>query len=245
MKSEIKIKDLTFNYLIPDEKNLSLKSIFINFFKTKLFKKYTVLKNFNLEIYNNDRIALVGKNGTGKSTLAKIIDGVYKVDKDQLKIIGNIYALYEPYSMLNNEFNASENIRIFYSNHNYSIKKILKIEKVILNFCDFDQKFINLPLKYYSSGMITRLVISLYVFLKMKKPYTFIIDEAFAFADIHFKKKVLSKINNKISQSNIFIMVSHDFDLIKKYCNKAVLIKDKKNFKSGTVDKIQKIYEKI
>ena len=118
MKSEIKIKDLTFNYLIPDEKNLSLKSIFINFFKTKLFKKYTVLKNFNLEIYNNDRIALVGKNGTGKSTLAKIIDGVYKVDKDQLKIIGNIYALYEPYSMLNNEFNASENIRIFYSNHN-------------------------------------------------------------------------------------------------------------------------------
>ena len=134
MKSKIKIKDLTFNYLIPDEKNLSLKSIFINIFKTKLFKKYTVFQNLNLDIYNNDRIALVGKNGTGKSTLAKIIDGVYKVDKNQLKIIGNIYALYEPYSMLNNEFNASENIRTFYSNYNYSIKKILEIEKVILNF---------------------------------------------------------------------------------------------------------------
>ena len=198
MKSKIKIKDLTFNYLIPDEKNLSLKSIFINIFKTKLFKKYTVFQNLNLDIYNNDRIALVGKNGTGKSTLAKIIDGVYKVDKNQLKIIGNIYALYEPYSMLNNEFNASENIRTFYSNYNYSIKKILEIEKVILNFCDLDEKFINLPLKYYSSGMITRLVVSLYVFLKMKKPYTLIIDEAFAFADIHFKKKVLTKINNKI-----------------------------------------------
>jgi ABC-type polysaccharide/polyol phosphate transport system ATPase subunit len=79
----------------------------------------------------------------------------------------------------------------------------------------------------------------------MKKPYTLIIDEAFAFADIHFKNKVLKKINEKISQSNIFIMVSHDFNLIKKYCNKAILIKDKKNFKSGTVDKIQKIYEKI
>ena len=125
MKSEIKIKDLTFNYLIPDEKNLSLKSVIINTFKTNLFKKYTVFQNFNLEINNNDRIALVGKNGTGKSTLTKIIDGVYKVDKNQLQFTGNIYALYEPYSMLNNEFNASENIRIFYSNHNYTIKKIL------------------------------------------------------------------------------------------------------------------------
>ena len=61
MKSEIKIKDLTFNYLIPDEKNLSLKSVIINFFKTSLFKKYSVLQNFNLEINDNDRIALVGK----------------------------------------------------------------------------------------------------------------------------------------------------------------------------------------
>ena len=188
---------------------------------------------------------MVGKNGTGKSTLTKIIDGVYKVDKNQLQFTGNIYALYEPYSMLNNEFNASENIRIFYSNHNYTIKKILKIEKNILEFCDLDKKFINLPLKYYSSGMITRLVISLYVFLKMKKPYTLIIDEAFAFADIHFQNKVLKKINEKINQSNIFIMISHDFNLIKKYCNKAILIKDKKNYMSGTVDKIQKIYENI
>ena len=48
MKSEIKIKDLKFNYLIPDEKNLSLKSVIINFFKTSLFKKYSVLQNFNL-----------------------------------------------------------------------------------------------------------------------------------------------------------------------------------------------------
>ena len=205
----------------------------------------SIFKNFNLEIYNNDRIALVGKNGTGKSTLTKIIDGVYKVDKNQLKIVGNIYALYEPHSMLNTEFNALDNIRIFYSNYNYTIKKIKKIEKNILIFCDLDKKFINLPLKYYSSGMITRLVVSLYVFLKMKKPYTLIIDEAFAFADIHFKNKVLKKINEKISQSNIFIMVSHDYNLIKKYCNKAILIKDKKNFKSGIVDKIQKIYEKI
>ena len=245
MKSEIIIKDLTFNYLIPDEKNLSLKSVIINIFKTNLFKKYTVLNNFNLEIYNNDRLAIVGKNGTGKSTLTKILDGVYKVNKNQLKITGNIYALYEPHSMLNTEFNASENIRIFYSNYNYSIKKILKIEKNILNFCDLDKKFINLPLKYYSSGMITRLVISLYIFLKMKKPYTFIIDEGFVFADMHFKNKVLKKINNKINQSNIFIMVSHDFNLIKKYCNKAILIKDKKNYKSGSIDKIQKVYEKI
>tara|TARA_B110000483_G_scaffold242027_1_gene326576 strand:- start:2207 stop:2944 length:738 start_codon:yes stop_codon:yes gene_type:complete len=245
MKSKIKIKDLTFNYFIPYEKNLSLKSVIINIFRTSPFQKYPVFKNFNLEIYNNDRIALVGKNGTGKSTLTKIIDGVYKVDKNQLKIVGNIYALYEPHSMLNTEFNALDNIRIFYSNYNYTIKKIKKIEKNILIFCDLDKKFINLPLKYYSSGMITRLVVSLYVFLKMKKPYTLIIDEAFAFADIHFKNKVLKKINEKISQSNIFIMVSHDFNLIKKYCNKAILIKDKKNFKSGTVDKIQKIYEKI
>ena len=140
MRSEIKIKDLTFNYLIPDEKNLSLKSVIINVFKTNLFKKYTVFQNFNLKINNNDRIALVGKNGAGKSTLTKIIDGVYKVDRNQLKIVGNIYALYEPYNMLNNEFNASENIRIFYSNYNYVIKEILKIERNILDFCDLDKK---------------------------------------------------------------------------------------------------------
>ena len=146
--------------------------------------------------------------------------------------------------MLNNEFNATENIRLFYANYNYTIKKILEIKKIILDFCDLDRKFVNL-LKYYSSGMIARLVITLYVFLKMKKPYTLIIDEAFAFADIHFQNKVLKKINEKINQSNIFIMISPDFNLIKRYCNKAILIKDKKNFKSGTVDKIQKIYEKI
>ena len=122
MKSKIKIKDLTFNYFIPYEKNLSLKSVIINIFRTSPFQKYPVFKNFNLEIYNNDRIALVGKNGTGKSTLTKIIDGVYKVDKNQLKIVGNIYALYEPHSMLNTEFNALDNIRIFYSNYNYTIK---------------------------------------------------------------------------------------------------------------------------
>ena len=79
----------------------------------------------------------------------------------------------------------------------------------------------------------------------MKKPYTLIIDEAFAFADIHFQNKVLKKINEKINQSNIFIMISHDFNLIKRYCSKAILIKDKKNFKSGSINKIQKLYEKI
>ncbi len=245
MKSEIKIKDLNFSYLIPDEKNLSIKTLIINIFKSNFLKKYTVLKNFNLEIKNNERVAIIGKNGTGKSTLTKIIDGVYKVNKAQLKIVGNVYSLYEPYSMLNNEFNAAENIRLFYSNYNYNIKEILKIENEILKFCELEERFVNLPLKYFSSGMITRLVISLYVFLEMKHPYTFIIDEGLVFADMHFKNKVLKKIEEKIKQSNIFILITHEFDMIKRYCSKAILIKDKRNYCSGSVDEIQKIYEKF
>jgi len=243
MKPVIHFQDFSFNYYLPDQNNTSLKFLLSNPFKIHKINKLNVFKKINLKLFKNEKVAFIGKNGSGKSTLIKIIDGVYKIYNGSLKLNGNIYAIYDLGLILNDNFDAKDNIRIFLSSHGYRISQIKDLEKKIINYCEFDENIKKLPISKYSSGMKNRLILSCFIFLKMKKPYSLLFDEALVYSDQHFQKKISKEIDKKIKDSKLFVMVSHNRDLLKKYCSSAVLFKSNNQLVKDKLQKILKIYD--
>lgn len=182
--------------------------------------KIPILKNINLEIKEGERVGLLGRNGSGKSSILKVICGIYPIDSGKLSISGRVFPIIETGIGFDPEMSGRQNIKnaLIY---NYSLEYYSKrIEDEIIAFSELGDK-IDLPIKIYSSGMIARLAFSVSI---IQDSDILVIDEVFSTGDSCFNQKSQLKMSEKISNSKICIMVSHDILMIEKFCNRAVLL---------------------
>jgi len=217
MKKEpvIILKNITKKYYL--EKPQTLKKLLKNLFHP--FEKFTVIKNFSLTVNRGEFILLTGPNGSGKTTLLKLIAGIIKQDSGEIKTYGRIVPLIELGAGFNLELTGRENILINATILGLSKKEIKEKMNAIISFSEID-RFIDIPLKRYSTGMISRLAFSIAAF---SNPDILLLDEVFAVGDINFRQKTF-KILNQFKKQKKTIILTTNFPLMIKIVDRKIFL---------------------
>lgn len=179
-----------------------------------------ILSNINFEFNDGDKVGLIGHNGSGKTSLLRLINKIYHPTKGVLSSEGSMASLMDIGLMLSPECTGYENIKILCLHFGFKVKDSNIIEKVT-EFSGLGE-FLNLPVKNYSSGMQARLVFSI---SSMIRKEILLMDEGIYTGDYSFKTKAGEILNGLLGSAKIIVFASHDLEFIKSQCNKIILLK--------------------
>jgi ABC-type polysaccharide/polyol phosphate transport system ATPase subunit len=200
----------------------TLKERVFDFFRFHGSDTFQALKNINLEIYKGECVGLVGRNGSGKSTLTKIMTGIYMPDKGGKVVMHGDHLLLNLGLGFAHELTARDNVYINASILGLSQEKIKYIFDDIFEFAEL-QAFVDVKIKYFSSGMVQRLAFSIAMYAESDIVF---LDEVFAVGDAKFVKKATDAIEKNfiLNKNRTIILVSHSEEHILKYCSRAFLL---------------------
>ncbi len=219
-KIAIQVNHLVKTYKLYDKPKDRLKEALGFGRKKKRYKEHSALKGVDLTIYQGETVGIIGTNGSGKSTILKIITGVLNATEGEVAVNGRISALLELGAGFNMEYNGIENVYLNGTMMGFSRKEIDEKLPAILEFADIGE-YINQPVKTYSSGMFVRLAFALSINID---PEILIVDEALSVGDVFFQAKCYHKFEEFKEQGKTIVFVSHDLSSISKYCDRVVLL---------------------
>ncbi len=246
----IKVENLSKLYHIGAKKSGSLRETLEHSFNKLIGKKdaidkaeeFWALKDVNFEIKKGEAVGIIGRNGAGKSTLLKILSRITEPTTGKITINGRVASLLEVGTGFHPELTGRENI---FMNGAILGMKQAEIKRKFDEIVDFSgiEKFIDTPVKHYSSGMYVRLAFAVAAHLE---PEILIIDEVLAVGDAEFQKKCLGKMNDVSSkEGRTILFVSHSMPMITSLCSKAFLFNSGYMVESGKPsDVILKYYNK-
>lgn len=248
MNTYLEAKNLTLNIPIFDTNRSFRHSLFKHCVGGQIIKNndarnstvnVRALDNINFRLESGDRLGLVGHNGSGKTSLLRVLAGIYF--PENFSIInhnGKITSLFNISIGIDGDDTGLENIFTMGMYLGISKKEILMKQDEIIEFSGLSD-FINLPVRVYSAGMLLRLSFAV---VTMLEPKILLMDEGFGTGDLDFTKKAQLKLEDFYKNVEILIMASHSDELIKKLCNKALLLENGKMKAYGDVEKVLDIY---
>ncbi len=183
-------------------------------------KDHYALTDVDFTIYKGETVGIIGTNGSGKSTILKIITGVLSPTSGELSVDGRISALLELGAGFNMEYNGIENIYLNGTMMGFTRKEIDEKLDSILSFADIGD-YVYQPCKTYSSGMFVRLAFAVAINIE---PEILIVDEALSVGDVFFQAKCYHKFEEFKQQGKTILFVSHDLSSIAKYCDRVILL---------------------
>lgn len=235
----VKIDHVSKYFRLPTEASTSLRTTLVNRFRgIKGYKEQHVLKDIDFEVEKGDFFGIVGRNGSGKSTLLKIISQIYVPEKGKVTVNGKLVSFIELGVGFNPELTGRENVYMNGAMLGFSTQEIDEMYDEIVDFAELHE-FMNQKLKNYSSGMQVRLAFS--VAIKARGD-VLVLDEVLAVGDEAFQRKCNDYFLERKKSGLTTILVTHDMNAVKKYCNKAVLIEDGLIKVAGNVDKVANQY---
>jgi len=195
---------------------------------------YTVhaLRDINLHLRPGERIGLVGRNGAGKTTLLRVMSGVYEPGSGRVRIEGRISSLTDIMLGMDSDANGYENIVLRGIVLGLTRKEATALIPEVAAFSELGQ-YLDLPVGTYSSGMMLRLAFAVSTAVV---PDILLMDEMIGAGDAHFVEKAQSRINNMIERVSILVIASHNEEIIKRFCTKAILLDEGKIRHMGGVD---------
>ncbi len=199
------------------------------------------LKGVNLEIKKGETVGIIGTNGSGKSTVLKIITGVLFQTSGDVWINGRISALLELGAGFNQEYTGIENVYLNATMMGFSDEEIEKKLPEIIEFADIGD-YINQPVKTYSSGMFVRLAFAVAINID---PEILIVDEALSVGDVFFQAKCYSKFEEFKRKGKTIVFVSHDLSSISKYCDRVYLLNKGDLFGEGSPKEMIDLYKRV
>lgn len=235
----IEARDVCMTFKMPTERIDNLKEFAIKFIKHKIrYQKLEVLKDVNLSVARGESLALIGRNGAGKSTLLKILAGIVTPTSGLVLTKGNTVPLLKLGAGFDMNASGKENIFLNGAMMGFSRREMLKKYDSIVEFSEL-KNFMNVPLKNYSSGMISRLGFAIAVDVN---PDLMLIDEVLGVGDIPFRNKCAAKIDELKTNGTTFIVVSHSMSQILTLCQKAVYLENGIVKMQGNVNEVAKAY---
>lgn len=237
----IKVDNLSKTFKLPHEKNTSIKSAFINFYKRKKsFEKQEALKNISFEVKKGEFFAIAGRNGGGKSTLLKMLAGIYTPDEGQVHVRGKLTPFIELGVGFNPELSGRENVFLNGALLGFNRKEMEAMYDDIVEFSEIE-RFMDQKLKNYSSGMQVRLAFSIAI---RARSDILLLDEVLAVGDAAFQQKCFNYFEKLKQQKKTVVFVSHDMGAVKRFCTKAIYIDGGKIIYEGDPADVADLYVK-
>lgn len=229
----IEVNDVSMRFNLGIEKGFSLKQGFVDLFnkekrKNKKKNEFWALKDVDFKVNKGEVVGFIGSNGAGKSTLLKVVAGVMKPTKGNVRAYGNICPMIELGAGFDMELTARENIYLNGAVMGYSKELIDAKFNDIVVFSELHE-FLDVPVKNFSSGMVARLAFSVATIVE---PEILIVDEILSVGDIAFQAKSEAKMRSMIGGGTTVLFVSHSIEQIKKMCDRVIWIEH------GVVQKI-------
>ena len=238
----MKIENVSMKFNLSSEKVDNIKEYVIKMIKKELmFQEFWALRDISFEVQKGDRVGIMGLNGAGKSTLLKVISGVLKATQGTVTTNGKIAPLLELGAGFDKEYTGRENIYLYGAVLGYSKEFIDSKFEEIVKFSGL-RKFLDVPLKNYSSGMKSRLGFSIATIVE---PEILILDEVLSVGDAKFRKKSEKKILSMMDKGVTVLFVSHSLAQVQRICNKAMILENGTIRNIGDVDEIAAEYENM
>ena len=204
-------------------------------------RDFFALDKISFQVKKGETVGIIGTNGSGKSTILKIITGVLNPTTGSAEVNGNISALLELGAGFNSEYTGIENIYMNGTMMGFSREQMDAKMQDILGFADIGD-FVNQPVKTYSSGMFVRLAFALAINVE---PDILIVDEALSVGDVFFQAKCYRRMEEMMKNGTTILMVSHDMGSIIKYCDKVVVLNQGHFVAEGPAGDMVDLYKKI
>jgi lipopolysaccharide transport system ATP-binding protein len=245
MKPILEVQNVSKKYKIHHQSGgyLSLRERMQNAFKfqNNSAEDFFALNNISFEVQAGESIGIIGRNGAGKSTLLKILSKITPPSKGKIITRGRIASLLEVGTGFHPELTGRENV--FFNGSLLGMRR-KEIESKFDEIVDFSgvEKFLDTPLKHYSSGMQLRLAFAVAAFLE---PEILVIDEVLAVGDAEFQKKCLGKMEDVSKSGRTILFVSHNMAAVENLCRRAILLNAGKVVIQGNVTEVMKRYQSL
>lgn len=242
MSNIIEVKDVSIKFNLCREKVDSIKEYLIKLIKGKIqYDEFMALKNVSFNVEKGDSVGLIGFNGSGKSTMLKVIAGVLKPSSGSVAVHGSVAPLIELGAGFDFDLTARENIYLNGAILGYSRKTMDMHYDDIVEFSELHE-FMDVPLKNYSSGMVARLAFAI---ATIGFPDILIVDEVLAVGDFKFQQKCENRIQNMRDKGTTILFVSHSIEQVEALCNKAVWINKGEVKMIGSAQEVCAEYRKM
>lgn len=214
MSNAVEVEHLSKTFRLHHERNQSLKSAIMRG-RISRYEEFLAVDDVSFEVKQGSTFGLIGSNGSGKSTLLKCLARIYSPNKGSIKYNGRMAALLEVGSGFHHELTGKENIYLNGSILGMSKKEIDKKYEEIVEFSGVE-RFIDQPVKNYSSGMYVRLGFSVAISVQ---PEILVVDEVLAVGDEEFQRKCLQKFKDFSAEGRTVILVTHSMDSVREMCD--------------------------
>ena len=220
-KCMIDVKNVSMRFNLAQEKTDTIKEYFVKLLKGKLlFNEFYALNDVSFTVNQGEAVALIGRNGSGKSTMLKNIAGVMRPTKGSVQVNGTVAPMIELGAGFDLDLTARENIFLNGAVLGYDRKFMRQHFDSIVEFAEL-QEFVDVPVKNFSSGMIARLGFAIATEVKAD---ILIVDEVLAVGDYAFQQKCMMRMNELLSGNTTLLFVSHDISNVRKLCRRAIWI---------------------
>lgn len=235
----ISVDNVSMRFNLAREKVDSLKEYIIKAMKGKIqFDEFWALNDVSFTVNRGDSVGLIGLNGSGKSTMLKIIARVLKPTKGSISVNGTVAPLIELGAGFDFDLTGKENIYLNGALLGRSRKVMDEALEDIIEFSEL-RDFMDVPMKNYSSGMLSRLAFAI---ATAGKADILIVDEVLAVGDFRFQQKCIDRIHGMMKDGTTVLFVSHSIEQVEEICNKVVWLKSGQIHMKGDSKEICEIY---
>ena len=236
----VEVNDVSMRFNLAQEKTETLKEYTVKLLKGKLmFNEFYALKNVSFTVDRGEAVALIGRNGSGKSTMLKVIAGVMYPSLGSCTVRGSIAPMIELGAGFDMDLTARENIYLNGAVLGFDRDYMNEHFESIIEFSEL-RDFIDVPVKNFSSGMIARLGFSIATEVKAD---LLVVDEVLAVGDFMFQQKCMKRLEGMLADGSTLLFVSHASDTVRSLCGRAVWLDHGVKRADGPSDEVCTAYE--
>ena len=232
----IKVSQVSKSFKLPHEKQSSIKGALIGMVKggKRSYERQQVLQDISFEVKKGEFFGITGRNGTGKSTMLKLLAGIYTPDGGAIQVEGKLTPFIELGVGFNPELTGRENVFLNGALLGFSHKEMEAMYHDIVQFAEIE-RFMDQKLKNYSSGMQVRLAFSIAI---RAQSDILLIDEVLAVGDVNFQNKCIAVFEEIKNRGTTVVFVSHDMESVRRFCDRVILMEKGKIIKSGNAQEV-------
>jgi ABC-2 type transport system ATP-binding protein len=234
----IAVEDLGVRYNLRFTRKSTVRGSFASLLQRRKPERFWALRHVSVQVNHGESLAVIGPNGAGKSTFLQVLAGIMRPTEGTVDVRGQVSGLLGLGVGFDTELSGVENIRLGGAFLGLDGPRIQELLPEIIDFADLGQ-FIDAPLKTYSSGMRARLGFSIATAVD---PDILLLDEVLATGDASFRAKSKARVIELVRSAKAVVLVTHDMDWVREYCNRAMLIEKGKVVMQGSPDDVTKLH---